>query len=318
MPQQILDGYSGVHAMEGIFAIAGHGVPAGVDLGERSIVDVAPTLLALLGRPVPSDSDGAVMAEALRDGVAVREGAGSYQERAADDEAALSAEEEATLERSLRDSRLPGVDVGIYVSSVDLRNLRPAREGPRPGGDFTWAATAAVGVTTVAMALVLGDGREFMAAAACIAFGVVFAIRPAYGVYAIVIARPSMDLWADRSLANVGSVSVNPASALALVFIAIGGAYVLENWSRAKQAPERGALHRAGHHGHPQRRRRALQGRGHHRDAAADLGGRAVPGGLHADPRPAVPEADDDRTAGLADRARRCWRCGSSTTAVRR
>jgi len=63
---------------------------------------VAPTLLALLGRPVPSDSDGAVMSEALRDGVAVREGAGSYQERAAGDEAALSAEEEATLERSLR------------------------------------------------------------------------------------------------------------------------------------------------------------------------------------------------------------------------
>jgi hypothetical protein len=57
----------------------------------------------MLGRPVPSDSDGAVMAEALRDGVAVREGAGSYQERAAGDEAALSAEEEATLERSLRD-----------------------------------------------------------------------------------------------------------------------------------------------------------------------------------------------------------------------
>ena len=81
--------------------------------------------------------------------------------------------------------------MGIYVPPVDLRNLRPAREGPRPGGDITWAATAAVGVTTVAMALVLGDGREFMAAAACIAFGVVFAIRPAYGVYAIVIARPS-------------------------------------------------------------------------------------------------------------------------------
>ncbi|HEX5197673.1 MAG TPA: hypothetical protein VFW26_10760, partial [Gaiellales bacterium] len=88
---------------------------------------------------------------------------------------------------------------------------------------------------TVAMALALGDGREFMAAAACIVFGVVFAIRPAYGVYAIVIARPSMDLWADRSLANVGSVSVNPASALALVFIAIGGAYIIENWARAKE-----------------------------------------------------------------------------------
>jgi hypothetical protein len=35
--------------------------------------------------------------------VAVREGAGSSQERAAGDEPALSAEEEATLERSLRD-----------------------------------------------------------------------------------------------------------------------------------------------------------------------------------------------------------------------
>jgi predicted AlkP superfamily phosphohydrolase/phosphomutase len=102
VPQQILDGYSGVHAMEGIFAVAGRGVPAGVDLGERSIVDVAPTLLALLGRPVPSDSDGVVMADALRDGVAVREGAGSYQERA-DGHEALSAEEQATLERSLRD-----------------------------------------------------------------------------------------------------------------------------------------------------------------------------------------------------------------------
>ena len=42
------------------------------------------------------------MAEALRDGVAVREGAGSYQKRAAGDEPALTAEEEATLEQSLR------------------------------------------------------------------------------------------------------------------------------------------------------------------------------------------------------------------------
>ena len=43
-----------------------------------------------------------------------------------------------------------------------------------------------------------------------------FAIRPAFGVYAIVIARPSIDLWADRSLANVGGIGLNPASALAL------------------------------------------------------------------------------------------------------
>ena len=103
VPDQILDEFSGVHAMEGIFAIAGEGVTAGVELGRRSIVDVAPTLLALLGRPVPSDTDGAVMSEALRDEVAVRERPGSYQERAGGDDPVMSPEEEATLERSLRD-----------------------------------------------------------------------------------------------------------------------------------------------------------------------------------------------------------------------
>jgi predicted AlkP superfamily phosphohydrolase/phosphomutase len=102
VPGQILDEFSGVHAMEGIFAAAGLGVREGVDLGTRSIVDVAPTLLALLGRPVPSDSDGAVMEQALRDAAGVREGAGTYQDRQADDRPALTAEEEATLEESLR------------------------------------------------------------------------------------------------------------------------------------------------------------------------------------------------------------------------
>jgi predicted AlkP superfamily phosphohydrolase/phosphomutase len=102
VPEQILDSFSGVHAMDGIFAIAGSGVRAGVDLGTRQIVDVAPTLLALLGRPVPSDSDGDVMAEALADPAAVREGNASYDQRADGEQPALTAEEEATLEASLR------------------------------------------------------------------------------------------------------------------------------------------------------------------------------------------------------------------------
>ncbi len=102
VPDQILDSYSGVHAMEGVFAIAGAGVRPGIDLGIRQIVDVAPTLLALLGLPVPSDSDGAVMSEALEDAAAVREGAAGYDRRADGEQPALTAEEEATLEASLR------------------------------------------------------------------------------------------------------------------------------------------------------------------------------------------------------------------------
>jgi predicted AlkP superfamily phosphohydrolase/phosphomutase len=102
VPAQILDEYSGVHAMEGIFAAAGRGIRRGVDLGTRSILDVAPTLLALLGRPVPADADGSVMDAALEDAAAVRTGEATAADRDAGDAPALTAEEEATLEESLR------------------------------------------------------------------------------------------------------------------------------------------------------------------------------------------------------------------------
>jgi arylsulfatase A-like enzyme len=88
--------------MEGVFAIAGSGIRSGIDLGTRQIVDVAPTFLALLGLPVPSDSDGTVMSEALEDAAAVRTGTASYDQRVDGDQPALTAEEEATLEASLR------------------------------------------------------------------------------------------------------------------------------------------------------------------------------------------------------------------------
>jgi O-antigen ligase len=127
--------------------------------------------------------------------------------------------------------------VGVYVAPADLRSLRPPRAGPRAGGDLTWIAAAAVSAAALLAAIVLGSGTEFLATAAVIPFVVLFAIRPAWGVYAIIIVRPSMDLWADRSLANAGSHSVNPASALAVVFIAVGGAYLLENRRLVRQAP---------------------------------------------------------------------------------
>ena len=127
--------------------------------------------------------------------------------------------------------------MGVYVAPTDLRSLRPASAGPRSGGDLTWIAAGAVSAGALLAAVVLGSGTEFLATAAVIPFVALFAIRPAWGVYAIIIARPSMDLWADRSLASAGSVSVNPASALALMFIAVGGAYLLENRHLVRQAP---------------------------------------------------------------------------------
>jgi O-antigen ligase len=127
--------------------------------------------------------------------------------------------------------------VGVYVAAPDLRSLRPPSSAPRSGGDLTWIAAGAVSAGALIAAIALGSGTEFLATAGIIPFAVLFAIRPVWGVYAVIIARPSMDLWADRSLTNAGSISVNPASALAVVFIAVGGAYLLENRHLVRQAP---------------------------------------------------------------------------------
>ena len=97
----VLERYSGVHALAGIFAVAGPDVVPGVDLGTRDIVDVAPTLLALLGLPVPEDVDGCVMRDALR-ARAVVPPAGAAATGAPPPVPALTAEEEAALARSLR------------------------------------------------------------------------------------------------------------------------------------------------------------------------------------------------------------------------
>ncbi|MBU7015738.1 MAG: alkaline phosphatase family protein [Theionarchaea archaeon] len=51
---------SGDHRMNGIFIASGPPVKTGI-LKEHSIFDVCPTLLTLLGLPVPSDMDGCVM-----------------------------------------------------------------------------------------------------------------------------------------------------------------------------------------------------------------------------------------------------------------
>ena len=57
---------SGTHRPEGILFLRGPDVQAGVELQGASILDLAPTILYLLGLPVPDDMDGRVLVEALR------------------------------------------------------------------------------------------------------------------------------------------------------------------------------------------------------------------------------------------------------------
>ncbi len=59
--------YSGMHREEGLLCLAGKGVRRGEAPADASIPDLAPTILWMLGVPVPEDMDGRVLSEAFDD-----------------------------------------------------------------------------------------------------------------------------------------------------------------------------------------------------------------------------------------------------------
>jgi predicted AlkP superfamily phosphohydrolase/phosphomutase len=58
-------GPTGDHRMEGILVASGPAVRSGAQLRDAALLDIAPTVLHLLGVPVPSDMDGRVLTELL-------------------------------------------------------------------------------------------------------------------------------------------------------------------------------------------------------------------------------------------------------------
>jgi predicted AlkP superfamily phosphohydrolase/phosphomutase len=56
---------SGGHRMDGIMALYGPGIKAGLELSDTRIIDLAPTILASMGIPIPDDMDGRVLTEAF-------------------------------------------------------------------------------------------------------------------------------------------------------------------------------------------------------------------------------------------------------------
>jgi predicted AlkP superfamily phosphohydrolase/phosphomutase len=57
--------YTGSHRMDGILFFAGPGIRSGNELSGASIMDIAPTVLSLLGVPVPVEMDGRVLEGAM-------------------------------------------------------------------------------------------------------------------------------------------------------------------------------------------------------------------------------------------------------------
>jgi predicted AlkP superfamily phosphohydrolase/phosphomutase len=91
---------SGTHRPEGIFIAAGDGIRPGRLTHEVELVDLAPTILASAGLPVPDDMDGRVLEEIFLSAPTVTRSASTA--RAADADAALSPEEEAEVVERLR------------------------------------------------------------------------------------------------------------------------------------------------------------------------------------------------------------------------
>jgi len=67
-------GVSSSHRMNGILVASGAGIKNAGEFSGASLIDLAPTILHLLGLPVPTDMDGRVLTEALEDARAVEYG----------------------------------------------------------------------------------------------------------------------------------------------------------------------------------------------------------------------------------------------------
>lgn len=58
-------GISGTHRMNGVFLAYGAAIQAGVEVEGASLIDLAPTILHLMGLPVPDQMDGRIIQEAI-------------------------------------------------------------------------------------------------------------------------------------------------------------------------------------------------------------------------------------------------------------
>jgi predicted AlkP superfamily phosphohydrolase/phosphomutase len=100
-------GPTGDHRMEGMIVAAGPAFRAGASPENADLLDIAPTILQILGVPIPADMDGRPLTEIL-DPVLAPTTAAQETEKALGDEhpvpaAAYSAEEDAEIQQRLAD-----------------------------------------------------------------------------------------------------------------------------------------------------------------------------------------------------------------------
>lgn len=105
VPLDVLSKLSGVHRMDGIIVAQGPHVQRSTRLEGAGIIDVAPTILYMLGMPIPSDMDGKPLMSLFEDTYAQHTEASYTDERkyedVASDEYGYSEEEEESVRLKL-------------------------------------------------------------------------------------------------------------------------------------------------------------------------------------------------------------------------
>ncbi|RLA87962.1 MAG: hypothetical protein DRG20_06790 [Deltaproteobacteria bacterium] len=90
---------TGTHRLEGIFIATGSGIKKGKRISKLHVTDITPTVLALLGQPIPLDMDGQVLKEIMADELIVRyENISSHTET----KEGISPKEEEEIKETLR------------------------------------------------------------------------------------------------------------------------------------------------------------------------------------------------------------------------
>ena len=97
-------GPTGDHRMEGVFIASGPAIRPGATLaGDADLADVAPTVLHLLGVPVPADMDGRVLTEVLEHPTAAASPSAGEETAAEPAGVAYTEEEDAEIQQRLAD-----------------------------------------------------------------------------------------------------------------------------------------------------------------------------------------------------------------------
>ena len=126
--------------------------------------------------------------------------------------------------------------MSIAVTAGGAAGVRE-RIQPTRGGDLVWLALGLLAAAVYALGLAARRPDILVGGGVCLVLPLLLAWRLEAGLIVVVIARPGLDVFAETKVASVYGLSLNPASVLALLIIAVGAPYLVERWRELRNAP---------------------------------------------------------------------------------